>query len=165
MNGDMLQGFYLALAPTSILATALGALHGLICGMMPGLTTSAGIIILFPVTFILEPTTAVALLLGVFAGGMTGGSFAAILINIPGSPSASATTMDGYPPDPEGRGRARARDFHRIELHRWSFQLFLPAVDRSPNSRKWPFSSVRPICSGWSFSVCPSYPPSRRNRS
>ena len=107
MNGDMLQGFYLALAPTSILATALGALHGLICGMMPGLTTSAGIIILFPVTFILEPTTAVALLLGVFAGGMTGGSFAAILINIPGSPSASATTMDGFPLTQKGEaGRA-----------------------------------------------------------
>ena len=107
MNGDLLQGFYLALAPTSILATALGALHGLICGMMPGLTTSAGIIILFPVTFILEPTTAVALLLGVFAGGMTGGSFAAILINIPGSPSASATTMDGFPLTQKGEaGRA-----------------------------------------------------------
>ena len=53
MNADLLQGLYLALSPTSILATALGALHGLISGMMPGLTTSAGIIILFPITFIL----------------------------------------------------------------------------------------------------------------
>jgi putative tricarboxylic transport membrane protein len=107
MNADLLQGLYLALSPTSILATALGALHGLISGMMPGLTTSAGIIILFPITFILEPTTAVALLLGVFVGGMTGGSFAAILINIPGSPSASATTLDGFPLTQKGEaGRA-----------------------------------------------------------
>ncbi|THF78316.1 MAG: hypothetical protein E8G75_08375, partial [Sulfitobacter sp. SK025] len=66
MNADMISGFFMALAPTSIMATAFGAFMGLICGMMPGMTTSAGIIILFPLTFILEPTTAVALLLGVF---------------------------------------------------------------------------------------------------
>ena len=107
MNVDMIQGFFMALAPTSIMATLFGAFMGLICGMMPGMTTSAGIIILFPLTFILDPTTAVALLLGVFAGGMTGGSFSAILINIPGSPSASATLVDGHPLTQKGEaGRA-----------------------------------------------------------
>lgn len=107
MNPDAIQGFLQAIQPTTLLAVACGAVHGLIMGMLPGMTTSAGIIVALPLTFILDPVTSVALLLGVYAGGMTGGSFAAILINIPGTPSASATLIEGYPMTLRGEaGRA-----------------------------------------------------------
>jgi len=50
-----------------------------------------------PLTFVLDPTVSIALLLGLYVGGMMGGSFSAILLNIPGTPSAAATLVDGYP--------------------------------------------------------------------
>jgi putative tricarboxylic transport membrane protein len=56
-----------------------------------------GIILLLPMTFRLSALSAISLLLGVYIGGMTGGSVAAILLGIPGTPSAAATVLDGYP--------------------------------------------------------------------
>jgi putative tricarboxylic transport membrane protein len=97
MTGDVVQGFLQASAPMSLFATALGALLGLVVGMIPGMTISTGIIIVLPLTFVLEPAFSIALLLGLYVGGMMGGSFSAILLNIPGTPSASATAIDGYP--------------------------------------------------------------------
>ncbi len=97
MTGDIFQGFLQASAPMSLFATALGALLGLVVGMIPGMTISTGIIIILPLTFVLEPAFSIALLLGLYVGGMMGGSFSAILLNIPGTPSASATAIDGYP--------------------------------------------------------------------
>jgi len=97
MNPDVYQGFVQATQPLSLMATAIGSLLGLIVGMIPGMTISAGIIIVLPLTFALDPTISISLLLGLYAGGMMGGSFSAILLNIPGTPSASATAMDGFP--------------------------------------------------------------------
>jgi putative tricarboxylic transport membrane protein len=75
--------------------------------MIPGLTISTGIIVVLPVTFVLPADISIALLLGLYVGGMTGGSFSAILLNIPGTPSASATAFDGYPLAARGEaGRA-----------------------------------------------------------
>ena len=75
--------------------------------MIPGLTISTGIIIVLPLTFVLPPEISIALLLGLYVSGMTGGSFSAILLNIPGTPSASATAMDGHPMAQKGEaGRA-----------------------------------------------------------
>ena len=67
---------------------------GLIVGMIPGMTISTGIIIVLPLTFVLEPDFSIALLLGLYVSGMTGGSFSAVLLNIPGTPSASATAIN-----------------------------------------------------------------------
>ena len=107
MNADVLAGLVLASAATSLLATACGSLVGLVVGMIPGMTISTGIIILLPLTFVLAPQISIALLLGLYVGGMTGGSFSAILLNIPGTPSASATAIDGYPMARRGEaGRA-----------------------------------------------------------
>ncbi|MEK6709380.1 MAG: tripartite tricarboxylate transporter permease, partial [Nitrospinota bacterium] len=61
-----------------------------------GVTISAGIIMVLPLTYVMGPHVAISLLLGIYSGGMTGGSFSAILLNIPGTPSASATGLDGY---------------------------------------------------------------------
>ncbi len=97
MNPDILHGLAQASLPTSLVSTAAGALLGLIVGMIPGMTISSGIIIVLPLTFVLDPTISIALLLGLYVGGMMGGSFSAILLNIPGTPSASATLVDGHP--------------------------------------------------------------------
>ena len=73
MSGDVFQGFIQASAPINLVATALGALLGLIVGMIPGLTISTGIIIVLPLTFVLDPAFSIALLLGLYVGGMMGG--------------------------------------------------------------------------------------------
>lgn len=97
MNGDVLQGFLQAIQPTSLIATAIGSMFGIAAGMIPGMTISTGIIIVLPLTFVLDPSMSIALLLGLYVGGMMGGSFSAILLNIPGTPSAAATALDGHP--------------------------------------------------------------------
>ncbi len=96
MDPAVLEGFLSATAPEALAAMAAGALIGLIAGMLPGITISSGIIIVLPLTFVMGPHVAISLLLGIYSGGMTGGSFSAILLNIPGTPSASATGLDGY---------------------------------------------------------------------
>ena len=107
MSPDVVQGFLQAVQPTSLLSTAIGVLLGLVVGMIPGMTISTGIIIVLPLTFVLSPDVSIALLLGLYVAGMTGGSFSAIMLNIPGTPSASATAMDGYPMAKRGEtGRA-----------------------------------------------------------
>ena len=104
---DVALGFAQAIQYTSLIATALGVLLGLVVGMIPGLTISSGIIIVLPLTFALPPDISIALLLGLYVAGMTGGSFSAVLLNIPGTPSASATALDGFPLSKRGeRGRA-----------------------------------------------------------
>ena len=97
MIEDAALGFAQAIQLSSLIATAIGVLLGLIVGMIPGMTISTGIIIVLPMTFTLDPNISIALLLGLYVAGMTGGSFSAILLNIPGTPSASATAIDGYP--------------------------------------------------------------------
>ncbi|MCG6876705.1 MAG: tripartite tricarboxylate transporter permease [Betaproteobacteria bacterium] len=104
MSPDVVAGFAGASLPGSLVATALGVALGLIVGMIPGMTISTGIIVVLPLTFVLDPTLSIALLLGIYVGGMTGGSFSATLLNIPGTPSASATAMDGYPMAHRGEG-------------------------------------------------------------
>ncbi|MES9846305.1 MAG: tripartite tricarboxylate transporter permease [Candidatus Sedimenticola sp. PURPLELP] len=104
---DVALGFSQAMQFSTLIATAVGALLGLVVGMIPGLTISSGIIIVLPLTFALPPDISIAMLLGLYVSGMTGGSFSAILLNIPGTPSASATAIDGYPMSKRGeRGRA-----------------------------------------------------------
>lgn len=97
MSPDVIAGFSQAFSPATLLAVACGVVIGLTVGMLPGMTISAGIIVVLPLTFVLDPVISIALLLGLYAAGMAGGSFSAILLNIPGTPSASATAIDGYP--------------------------------------------------------------------
>ena len=107
MSPDVLDGLAQASQFNTIIAVAVGCFIGLVVGMIPGLTISTGIIIVLPLTFVLSPEISIALLLGLYVSGMTGGSFSAILLNIPGTPSASATAMDGNPMAKNGEaGRA-----------------------------------------------------------
>ena len=92
-----LNAFALALTPMSIAAIGLGSLVGLIFGSIPGLTFTVALALALPISFNLDAVPAIGLLLGTYIGGMTGGSVSAILLGIPGTPSAAATVLDGYP--------------------------------------------------------------------
>ena len=83
--------------PLLIAATAAGVFAGIFVGAIPGLSVTMAVSILISFTFSWNIDTALALMVGVFCGGVYGGSRAAILLNIPGAPSAVASAFDGYP--------------------------------------------------------------------
>lgn len=90
-----------------LLALVGGVTAGIAIGAMPGLTSTMGIALLMPLTFQFRPEVGMMLLIGEFVGGIYGGSITAILINTPGTSSAAATTLDGYPMTLRGEaGRA-----------------------------------------------------------
>ena len=91
-----LQAAALALTPSAMAAIGLGTLVGLIFGSIPGLTFTVALALALPITFNMDPVPAIGLLLGTYIGGMTGGSVSAILLGIPGTPSAAATVLDGH---------------------------------------------------------------------
>jgi putative tricarboxylic transport membrane protein len=80
-----------------------GMLLGLIFGVIPGVSGALGIAVLLPITFLMDPLTALVLLTSVYTGGLTGGGITAVLINTPGTPGAVATTFDGYPMTRKGQ--------------------------------------------------------------
>lgn len=89
--------------PVTLLAVFVGTLMGLIFGSLPGLTATMGVALLIPLTYTMNPVSALGMMLGCFVGGMAGGAVASTLINIPGTPSAVVTTLDGYPMAQQGR--------------------------------------------------------------
>lgn len=104
-----LKGLILVFDPLTFLLMVAGVAGGVIIGAMPGMTASMGIILLLPLTYKLPAQTALVMLCGMYCGAMYGGSISAILINTPGTPSASATVLDGYPLTQQGKaGKALA---------------------------------------------------------
>lgn len=83
--------------PVTLFTIFAGVAMGISIGAMPGLTSTMGIALLMPLTFSMEPHIGLMLLIGMFCGAIYGGSITAILINTPGTPSAAATLLDGYP--------------------------------------------------------------------
>lgn len=94
---SIIQGFLYVLHPLHFPFLFLGVTGGIIVGALPGLTGSVGIILLLPFVFYLDASTAMVMLCGMFCGAIYGGSISAILISTPGTPSAAATVLDGYP--------------------------------------------------------------------
>ena len=93
----LFNGFLVALSPLNIFAALLGAILGLIVGAMPGIGSLAGVALLLPLTYKFNPTTAIIMLGALYYSNMYGGSFSAILLNIPGDSPAVMTALDGYP--------------------------------------------------------------------
>jgi putative tricarboxylic transport membrane protein len=87
-----------------IFLIASGVLIGLIVGALPGLTTTMGIALLTGITFKFSGHSAIALLMGLYVGGVSGGSLSAILVGIPGTPANASSTQDGFPLAMAGRG-------------------------------------------------------------
>ena len=83
--------------------TFLGAAGGVLRGAIPGMTATMGVALLIPFSFGMDLIPSVGLLQGIYCGGMYGGSISAILIHAPGTPSAAATLLDGYPMAQKGQ--------------------------------------------------------------
>lgn len=91
----------------SFLALFIGVVIGVVAGAIPGMSATMAVALTLPFTFALQPVTGILLLLGVYKGGIFGGSIPAILIKTPGTPASSATILDGYPLAEKGEaGRA-----------------------------------------------------------
>lgn len=83
--------------PKLLLLTGLGTFAGIYIGAIPGLSVTMAVSILISFTFSWKVNDALALMAGIYMGGVYGGSRSAILLNIPGAPAAIATALDGYP--------------------------------------------------------------------
>lgn len=92
----MIGGFAVALQPENILAALAGALVGTATGVLPGLGVLGAMAVLMPLTFYLQPVSALIMLSGIYYGAMYGGSTTAILLKIPGESGSLITTLDGY---------------------------------------------------------------------
>ena len=89
--------------PYLFFLTALGTFAGIYVGAIPGLSVTMAVSILISFTFSWDVNEALALMAGIFMGGVYGGSRTAILLNIPGAPSAMVTALDGYPLAKKGK--------------------------------------------------------------
>ncbi len=84
------------LEPSVFLYNLIGVIAGIFIGTLPGLSATMGVALLTPLTFWLEPTQGLAMLLGVYNSSIWAGGISAILINTPGTPASIAQTFDGY---------------------------------------------------------------------
>ena len=90
---------------TILFVVALGLLIGLFVGALPGLTTLMAMAIVLPISFFMDPLVGIPFLIGVYKGGIFGGSIPAILVSLPGTGASVATTFDGPPLTKQGKGR------------------------------------------------------------
>ncbi|MDD4835942.1 MAG: tripartite tricarboxylate transporter permease, partial [Dethiosulfovibrio sp.] len=87
-----------------LIAILSGTTGGMIIGAIPGLTATMAVALLIPVTFGMDPVVGLAMMGGVYSGGMYGGAISSILLSTPGTPAAAATAFDGYPMTRQGKG-------------------------------------------------------------
>lgn len=106
---NIVEAFGLFFTYQNFLVIFLGVIVGTLIGAIPGMTTPMGVALALPFTFSMEPVTGILLLLGVYKGGLYGGSITAILLKAPGTPAASCTVIDGFPMAQKGEAR-RALD-------------------------------------------------------
>ena len=107
MFSMIIEGFCSVLNLQSIFVMFAGTFIGIIFGAIPGLNTAMAVALCLPITYTLTATNGVAMIMGLFIGGVSGGLIAAILLNIPGTPASLATTFDGHPMALKGQaGRA-----------------------------------------------------------
>ncbi len=102
---DLVNGIHMALGFPALTANFVGVVLGIIFGSMPGLTASMGIALLIPLTFGMPSVQAFAMLLGMYAGAIYGGSISAILLGTPGTVAAAATALEG--PHLTAKGQSR----------------------------------------------------------
>lgn len=104
MYSDLLHALPEVLGLANFAAVIIGVIAGIVVGAMPGLSATMAISVLVPFTFGLEPLVALGLMAGIYNGAMYGGAIPAVLLRIPGTPAAVATTFDGYPMAQRGEG-------------------------------------------------------------
>ncbi|MEL6265800.1 MAG: tripartite tricarboxylate transporter permease [Pseudomonadota bacterium] len=100
---DLMMGLSVAVTPINLLYLVIGAMVGMFVGVIPGFGPSAGLAILLPVTFGMDPIGAVVMLSAIYYGAMYGGTITSILLNTPGESATVASTFDGFPLAQKGR--------------------------------------------------------------
>ena len=101
--GTIAAGASLLMEWHLLLLLVLGLVFGIVTGAIPGFSTPLAISVMLPVTFTMSPLAAIVFLTAIYAGGNFGASISAILLNIPGSPQAIMTSLEGYPMTRRGR--------------------------------------------------------------
>ena len=101
---DILGYLLDALTPFNLMLALVGVVLGTVIGALPGLSATMAVAVLVPFTFTMDPAAGLIALGAIYTGAIYGGAFAAILVNTPGTPSAIATTFDGFPMAKRGDG-------------------------------------------------------------
>ncbi len=101
--GYLLQGLAACFVPYTFLMMVLASIFGMVVGALPGMTASMGIILILPFLYYMPKDVALLMMAAMFCSANFGGAISAILINTPGTPSASATVLDGYPLTRQGK--------------------------------------------------------------
>ena len=96
-------GFAIAFSPINLLVVTLGVIVGTLIGALPGIGPVAGLSILIPLVFGMDPTSAMILMCGIYYGCMYGGTITSVLMNVPGESSSLMTCLDGYAMAQNGR--------------------------------------------------------------
>ena len=110
--GALFHGFSVALSWYNVAMMAIGIVLGIIIGVLPGLGGPNGVAILLPLTFTMQPTSAIIMLSCIYWGTLFAGAITSVLFNIPGETHSVATTFDGYPLAQQGRaGEALTASF------------------------------------------------------
>ena len=105
MLDQFVEGFGMAMRLDTMTMMAIGLFAGMIVGSLPGFTTLMAMAILLPISFFMDPLVGIPFLLGIYKGGIFGGSIPAILISMPGTGAAVATSRDGYKLTQKGQSR------------------------------------------------------------
>ena len=101
--GLLLHGFVVLMTWKTLTLMMVGLVLGIFVGVLPGLGGPNGVAILLPLTFTMDPTSAIVMLSCIYWGALFGGAITSILFNIPGEAWSVATTFDGYPMAQQGR--------------------------------------------------------------
>ena len=142
----MFEALFAALATIvsgpSIFFLILGVLIGLVVGVIPGFGGTVGLSLLLPFVFGMEPVSGIAMMMGLLSVVATSDTFPAVLIGVPGSVSAQATVMDGFPLAKKGQAaRALSPQYSmdsgqcKIQIHRLSKRGSQPMLLRSMSGK------------------------------
>jgi len=99
----LFQGFLTLMTVQKLALMMVGLVLGIFVGVLPGLGGPNGVAILLPLTFSMDPTSAIVMLSCLYWGALFGGAITSILFNIPGEAWSVATTFDGYPMAQKGQ--------------------------------------------------------------
>lgn len=102
----LLHGFDVVFTWQNLLFALIGCLTGMLVGVLPGVGQSAGMALLIPITYHLDPAGAIIMLASIFYGAAYGGTITSVLMNVPGESESIVTTFEGYPMARQGRAGA-----------------------------------------------------------
>jgi putative tricarboxylic transport membrane protein len=101
--GDLLAGFGNIFTPYALGVFILALILGLFSGAIPGVNGTMTVVLLIPITYVMDPTIGIMMLAVIYAGAVYAGSISAIMFRVPGAPEAIMTTLDGYPMSQQGK--------------------------------------------------------------